>query len=205
MNVPVSSPSPVRRSYRRWVIAGLILLVAPVIIVAAGVWSVVTLNRDAAALRTQVMAASGSGWSTRVQLDAGWGLLTTARTVLRFVRHENIADARLALDAVRHASVGVYERERGTKQMDAVGLLVQTDAKMAARGWTRLVGVANARETVLVYTSNADVRSDKLDLCITVLNERELVVVSTRVDAGNLMKLVERHVPGGFRSKLAKL
>lgn len=205
MNAAVSSSSPVRRSYRRWIIAGLVLLVTPVIILAAGVWSVVTLNRDAALLRREVMAASGSNWSTRVQLDAGWGLLGTARTVLRFVQHENIDDARLALDAVRHASVGVYERRGRDMDMDPAGLLADTDAKMTKRGWTRLVGVANGRETVLVYTSDAHARGDKLDLCISVVTDRELVVVSTRVDAGTVMKLVERHAPGEFRSKLAKL
>lgn len=206
MNAPASPTStPARRSYSRWIIAGLLLLMAPVVIIGAGVWSVVTLSRDATVLRREVMTASGSEWSTRVQLDAGWFLLGSARTVLRFVQHENIDDARLALASVRHASVGVYERRGKHKDMNAAELMAQTDKEMAGRGWTRLVGVMNGKETVLVYVSDADREGDKLDLCISVVTDRELVVVSTRVEAGNLMKLVEKHAPEGFRSKLAKL
>jgi hypothetical protein len=206
MNAPTSpSPTPARRSYARWVVAGLLLLTAPVVILAAGVWSVVTLSRDAAALRREVMTASGSEWNTRVQLDAGWCILGAARTALRFVHHENIDDARLALASVRHASVGVYERRGPSRNLKGSALLEHTDKEMAKRGWTRLAAVTNARENVLVYSSDADPQGDKLDLCIAVVSERELVVVSTRVDAGNLLKLVERHTPGDLRSKLAKL
>jgi hypothetical protein len=206
MNTPASpAPAPAKRSYARWILAGLLLMMAPVVILGVGVWSVVTLSRDAAILRREVMTASGSEWSTRVQLDAGWFLLGTARTVLRFAHHENIEDARLALASVRHASVGVYERRGKHRDMNGAELMAQTDKEMSGRGWTRLIGVVNDRETVLVYASDANSQGDKLDLCISVVNDREMVVVSTRVEADNLMELVERHAPEEFRSKLAKL
>ena len=202
MNPAPATPSPARRSYGRWIIAGLILFIAPVIIVGAGIWSVVTLSRDAAALRREVMTASGSDWSTRVQLDAGWAILGTARSVLHFVKAENVDDARLALSAVRHASVGVYERRGRDRDMNSTELLASTDKVMHARGWSRLVGVLDGNKTVLLYTSDKQFKGDQIDLCITVLDGRQMVVVSTRVDAGPLMKLVERHAPERFCSKL---
>src|SRR5688500_9592878 len=101
MNPAPSTPSPARRSYGRCIIAGLLLLVAPVIIGGAVIWSVVTLSQDAAVLRREVMTASGSDRSTRVLLDAGWAILGTARSVLHFVDAKDVDDARLALSAVR--------------------------------------------------------------------------------------------------------
>jgi hypothetical protein len=202
MNPAPSIPSPARRSYARWITAGLVLLVAPVIIVGVGVLSVVTLSADAAALRREVMTASGSDWSTRIQLDAGWAILGTARSVLHLVEAENVDDARLALSAVRHASVGVYERRGHGQEMNSVELLAGTDKAMRSRGWSRLVSVVDGDKTVLIYTSDKGDNGDKIDLCLSVVDGREMVVVSTRVDAGPLMKLVERHAPEGFRSKL---
>lgn len=202
MNSAPLSPSPARRSYARWIIAGLILLVAPVIIVGAGVLSLLTLDRDAAVLRREVMTASGSDWHTKVQMSLGWGTLATARTVLRFVQHENIEDARLALKAVRSASVGVYERSNRDGPSDMNQMLVHTDKMMEQRGWSRLVGVVEGRQTVLIYTSNEDKWGDKIDLCLAVIDGKELVVVSTRVDAGVLAELVAKHAPGGLREKL---
>jgi hypothetical protein len=41
-----------------------------------------------------------------------------------------------------------------------------------------------------------------MDLCLAVIDGKELVVVSTRVDPEVLMKLVEKHALGDFGSKL---
>jgi hypothetical protein len=202
MNPAPSSPTPARRSYARWIIAGLILLVAPMVLVGVGVVSLLTLDRDAAALRREVMTATGSDWHTKVQMNVGWGTLGTVRTVLRFVKHKDIADARLALNAVRSASVGVYERRDAESDTDMQRMLVRTDKMMERRGWSRMVGVVDGRQTVLIYASEPETFGDKIDLCLAVIDGKELVVVSTRVDAGALTELVERHVPGGFREKL---
>ena len=202
MNPAPVTPSPARRSYARWIIAGLVILVAPMVLVAAGLFSLLTLDRDAAVLRREVMTATGSDWHTKVQMNLGWGTLGTARTVLRFIEHKDIADARLALQAVRSASVGVYERTNRDDDVDLDQMLVHTDKMMERRGWSRMVGVVEGRQTVLIYTSDVKMSSDKIDLCLAVVDGRELVVVSTRVDAAVLAELVEKHAPGGFREKL---
>jgi hypothetical protein len=105
------------------------------------------------------------------------------------------------LSAVRSASVGVYERNDSDRSVSSEKLFGHTDKLMRARGWTRLVGVAQGKQNVLIYTSDRS-RGDRMDLCLAVIDGKELVVVSTRVDAAELMKLVERHAPGDFKSKL---
>jgi len=205
MNPAPSSPAPARRSYARWIVAGLLLLFAPVVIIGVGVWSMLSLDRNAAALKREVMQATHSDWHTKVQMSVGCVTLGALRTGLRFVQHENIADARLALRAVRHASVGVYERDHRDDSADATALLAETDRTMQEHGWTRLVGVVEHGQQVLIYTSDKGVHGDRIDLCLAVVDGRELVVVSTQIDAGDLAELVNKHAPGGLHAKFAKL
>ncbi len=71
----------------------------------------------------------------------------------------------------------------------------------AGRGWTRLIGVIDGKQNVLIYTSDRG-SGDRIDLCLAVVDGKELVVVSTRVDADALAKLVAKHAPADFKSKL---
>ncbi|MDQ5977903.1 MAG: hypothetical protein QG602_875 [Verrucomicrobiota bacterium] len=208
MNSPAVSPATVKRERRllRWILLALVIMVTPVVVVGVGVVSMFRLSRDAALLKREVMAASDSKWNTKVQVNAGWCALATARTVLRFVEHEHQDEARLALSAVRRASVGVYERVGRAGELSTDRLVSEIDGKMRSRGWSRLVGVVERDETVLVYTSDDLDSGDLMELCVAVLDGADLVVVSTKVDAGKLVQLAEKHLPeGGFREKLAKL
>ena len=202
MNVPAASPKSQNR-LARWLLLGLLLLITPVIVVGVGVASMFRLSRDAAFLRREIVAATNSGWNTKVQITAGWCTLTAARTALRFVEKEHADDARLALAAVRSASVGVYERVGDAGEWSREQLFAETDRRMRARGWSRLVGVVDNDETVLVYGSD-DVGSDgRLNLCVAVVDGNEMVVVSTKVNADKLLELAGKHLPeGGFRQKL---
>jgi hypothetical protein len=200
---PSDSPAATtpRRSYGKWIAAGLVILVTPMLLLGVAAWSMMTLDSDAALLRREVMTATGSDWHTKVQMDVGSVTLGTIRTALRFVHHKDMDDARLALSAVRSASVGVYERSDSNRDVSTEKLFGRTDKLMRARGWTRLVGVAQGKQSVLVYTSDRD-HGDRMDLCLAVVDGKELVVVSTRVDAAELMKLVEKHAPGDFKGKI---
>jgi hypothetical protein len=82
-------------------------------------------------------------------------------------------------------------------------LFGRTDKKMQARGWTRLVGVHENNQTVLVYVADGMDTSGRMDLCVAVVEGDKLVIVSTNVDADALSKLAEMKMPpGGFRGKL---
>ncbi len=206
MNTPVPASVPVAKSERRlarWLLLGLLLLITPVVMVGIGVASLFRLNRDAAMLKREVMAASESDWNTKVQVSAGWCTLTAARAVLHFIDEKNVDDARLALAAVRHASVGVYE-QTGRGEWSRGQLVARTDERMRGRGWGRLAGITERDQAVLIYTKEDD-DGDRLQLCIAVVDDRELVIVSTKVDAEQLFRLAEKHMPeGGFRAKLAQ-
>lgn len=200
MNTTASS-SPVAPRRRRWpwIVA---LLLAPFVILAVGLASYVTLDRDASILRRQVMAATNSEWTTKVQVSVGRGTITTVRAGLSLVDQPEIEEARGALRAVKCASVGVYARSSDEVTWSSSALLADTDSVMSRRGWTRLVGVAGHKETVMVYVP-AKVKEDgPIDVAIAVVDGRELVVVSATIDADALGEFVERHAGDRFDGKL---
>ncbi len=203
MNPATPPASPARRHVGRWIALGLVLLLSPFVVLGVGAISMLTLDSDAAVLRREVMAATDANWHTKVQLDIGGITLGAVRTGLRFVHHEHMDEARLALHAVRSASVGVYERDSNEAGWSRAQLFTRTDEMMKQRGWTRLVGVADGRETVLIYTSDVSGTDSRIGLCLAVVDGQELVVVSTKVDAGVLAELAAKHMPkDGLREKL---
>jgi hypothetical protein len=188
-----------RRHVWRWVLLAAGLCLAPFLLLGAVAVSYLTLDSDVRTLRKHVMAATDAQWKTKVQMDVGSVTLDAIGLGLRFVKHKDIDEARLALSAVRHASVGVYERASASADWSREKLFAETDRAMERRGWTRLVGVADHKETVLIYVQNDAKDDEPLDLCLAVVDGRELVVVSTSVDPRALGELVERH--GGEEMK----
>jgi len=199
---PVPNATKPRRRVWRWVFLGLGLCLAPFVVLAILAASFLTLESDAAALRKHVMAATSNDWHTKVQMDVGSLTIAAIRTGLAFVHKEEMAEAKQALAAVRHASVGVYERDAGPADWSREQLFADTDRAMQKRGWTRLVGVADDKDTVLIYISPEASADKPIDLCLAVVNGRELVVVSTSIDAGKLADIVEKHAGADLKDRL---
>jgi hypothetical protein len=195
MNSVAQTPARRRRIWP-WVLG---FCLAPFVGVGIAAVSYLTLDHDARVLRREVMAASDARWHTKVQVSLGGITLGAVRTALAFVHHKDIADARLALRSVRDASVGVYDLTSAETDWSRDRLFVRTDEVMQDRGWTRLVGVADGRQTVLVYVSDKSGESDLIDVCLAVVDGRQLVVVSTTVDAVGLADLVAKHAGGDFK------
>ncbi len=169
---------------------GVALCLTPFVLLAMVAASFLTLPSEARVLRKHVMAAADSNWHTKVQVDVGSLSIAAVRTGLAFVHDKDVADAKLALAAVRHASVGVYMRDASEKGCSRERLFTETDQAMQKRGWSRLVGVADGKDNVLVYVSQDIAPDEPIDICVAVVNGQELVVVSTSIDAAKLTELV---------------
>ncbi len=201
MNPDPQSPAP-RRHIWRWVLLGAGLCLTPFLLLGLAAVSYLTLDRDVRVLRQYVMAASDAQWSTKAQVSVGRLTLGAIGQGLRFVHQPNIADARLALRAVRHASVGVYERTSGGTNGSRKQLFVETDRAMQERGWTRLIGVADKQESVLVYVQDDLDEDEPIEICVAVVNGREMVVASTTIDAVALGELVAKHAGDSVKRHL---
>lgn len=203
---PTPVPPAGRRHVWRWVAVGLALCLLPVVCVGILAASMLSLSREAAQLRNHVMTATDTNWHRKVQLSIGSMTLTALRTGMAFAHGKDVQDVRLALAAVRKASVGVYERSGRKGTWSNAELFADADKAMERRGWTRLVGVHDHDDTVMIYVPEDAGSGATMDLCLAVVNDGHMVVVSTSVNADALSELVARHckdLPGGHL-RLAK-
>jgi hypothetical protein len=182
------------------------LCLAPVLLLGIAAVSYLTIDRDVRVIREHVMAATGARWATRLQMNVGRLTLGAIGEGLRFSAIENVDTARLALDAVRGASVGIYAREANGGRIPLEKLFLATDRAMQNRGWTRLVGVAKSTEQVLVYVPSRPDERGPIDVCVAVVSGKELVVASARLNPEALQFLLAKHSGGGDdrRFRLAK-
>jgi hypothetical protein len=194
------SPSPRRRRRWPWILA---ILFSPFLLLAVMAASYLTLNRDAAVLRREVMAATEASWNTKIQLSAGRITFWVVRNCLALVPDKKIGEARAALNAVRSVSVGVYQPAGAKLAWSREQLFNETDRTMHDRGWSRLVGVADKRDHVLIYvpTGSDEVRC----ICLAVVNGRELVVVSVSIDPDALAELVTKYAGKDLKHSLTSL
>lgn len=199
---PVPETSAPHRQIWRWVLLGVGICLTPFLLLGLAAVSYLTLDRDVRVLRQHVMAATDANWSTKVQMSVGRLTLGVIGQGLRFVHQPNIDDARLALRAVKHASVGVYGRVSGGTDWSREQLFVETDRAMQKRGWTRLVGVADKQESVLVYVQDDLDESEPVEICVAVVNGKEMVVASTTIDAAALGELLAKHAGDDIKGRL---
>ncbi len=195
MNAPAPSP-PRRRQVWPWVVG---LLLTPFVALALLIASALRLNADATALRRTVMGAVDANWHTRVQITVPSALLSLVRTGIGFA-HEVPAEARSALRAVTSASVGVYEGGSTVTAEERARLIAAADQAMSRRGWTRIVGVVDHDDTVLIYLPAGSGRSKPSRVCLAVCHERGLVVVAARFRPDALADLIAYEMDRHHRS-----
>ncbi|HWA85353.1 MAG TPA: hypothetical protein VG710_03960 [Opitutus sp.] len=186
---PASSSEPRRHSIWRWLLIGMALCV---VLAAIAIVNLITLGRDAVALRKQVFAALDVPATTRVQVNVGPVLLTTVRTGLHFIKSAP-PEARQALAAVRAASVGVYALRAPVAAGKRAAMFAAADAVMNRRGWIRIVGVNDHEDTVLVYTPAKAEWGHTQRVCLAVCSGDELVVVAATANTDALAELAAQH------------
>jgi hypothetical protein len=172
------------------------LALTPLVVVGIVIVSAFRLDGDAVALRQQITTATGAHWRTKVQFSIPPAGVSLARAVAWFVR-DVPPQAREALWAVRSACVGVYEWNGTTGARHSGQLIADTDRVMARRGWTRMVGVVDGGDTVLIYLPDGSESGQPSRACLAVCSGQELVVVAGRFDAHTLARLVSREIGAG--------
>ncbi len=149
------------------------------------------MGRDAEALRDSLMNTAAAQWDKEVEIGVGAITLSLARAGLSFVDLD--ADARAALDAVRGAEVGVYRLQSGRRRLAPPAPPAAAEEPMTARGWDRLVIVLGRHELVAIYVPKEIKSPRHMKVCLAVLNEQELVVVSAESNLEPLLEMASRH------------
>ena len=107
-------------------------------------------------------------------------------------------EARTALRALEGAEVGVYERSAGGGMGSRSTMVAAADRAMAARGWERVVGVAERQQMVLVYVPRNLPTWGRAQVCVAVVSERELVVALARAKLKPLLELAQEACSQAF-------
>lgn len=186
------SASPPRRHPWRWLLLGSL---AFLLLAAGGAYQLLALHGGAAALRREVLQDTGDS-ITRVQLSLEGPVLSLLRFGLSFASLP--ADARDALQSVRRVSVGVYATEG---EPPRATVIQRTDTAMARRGYTRLVGVADGEDTVLVYAPE-DAGEGEIEVCVAACERGHVVIASVQLDAEPLATLVQRNLTKATTGRL---
>lgn len=186
MNPSASPASPPRRWKRilRWI--GILTAGSFAVLVSAAVYTF-TLDGDARALRHSITDSLGAKIESTIEVHAGESLISATRLGLRWC-HDVPDQARVALAALRSASVGVYH-VRKPSPAERADVLVRAQAAMQRNGWTRVVGVNDHDTTVLVYAPSVMRSSGTQRLCVAVIDDDKLIVVSARGDVAKLAEL----------------
>jgi hypothetical protein len=166
------------------VLAAVLLL--PVLCIV-GVTSYFRLGSETTALRESLMSSVTGSWHKTIALNVGWFTTTLVRAGAGWFSLP--AEPRAALAAVHGAEVGVYELDQDAGQIDHARVLRQADKAMAARGWERVVGVAQERNLVAIYLPRRGFSLKNVKCCLLVFQGRELVVASVRGNPKPLLQL----------------
>jgi len=189
-----------RRQGVRWgyVVTGAVVFIC--VWAAVSVIGFFQLGSDTSALRESVMAGVGGSWEKKIAVHAGF--LTTGFIRIGSKALKLKAEPRAAIESLRGAEVGVYSLRERPASVDNGFILARADKAMSARGWERIVGVSNDGKLVAVFCPQRSGSGGMLKLCVLVLDERNLVVVSGKGEMGPLFELAMKRI--GREKKLAE-
>jgi len=139
------------------------------------------------ALRDCVLAEAGEGWAAEVELGVGPLTFGLARNGSRFLELPD--EVRTLLGSMRAADVGVYRYYGVERPKSGSELLRAADRGLSQGGWERMIAVLDGRETVGLYVPDQLDPGGQLRLCVLVVSESELVIVSARGKPEPLIQL----------------
>ena len=168
---------------------------------ALGVASYFHLSSDTRALRNELTRASGAEWRKQIGLNIGNMTLGVVRGGVLFTKLD--PEAKTALQAVRGVEVGVYELDSTSIPPDRAAMLNAADKAMSSRGWERVVGVLDGDDMVGVFMPTKIASPSQMKCCVVVLDGKQLVLVSARVNPQPLVELIQNK--SDWRTKIHSL
>jgi hypothetical protein len=157
-----------------------------------GITGYFRLSSETAALSASLRETVPGTWHKKIVVNIGGFTMAVVRHGLRFVQLE--AEPRAAIEALRGAEVGIYDFKQQNAGVPDASVLLATDKAMAARGWERIVGVAEKEDLVAVYMPRKGFSSRKMKCCVMVLHGATLVVASARGNVEPLLAIARDHL-----------
>jgi len=133
-------------------------------------------------------------WNKQFAVNVGGFTLGLVRIGSRFFNVP--AEPKAALESLRGAEAGVYRLRDAPSALDYRALLTVADKSMTRRGWERIVGVTERGQFVAVYMPRKAGTLTRVEFCVVVLDDGQLVVASGRGNPEPLIELATRRLDG---------
>src|SRR5258708_1419186 len=171
-----------------------------IVLCAVGISSFFRLSAGPAALLDSMLGGTPGDWKKKFALNAG-GLTTgLVRFGLSFAHLK--PEAWAAVNSLRGVEVGIYNPAHLPGSFDSASVIAKADKEMAARGWTRAVGVCHEHELVTIYFPRQKSSASGVKCCVMVFDGRQLVVASVRGNFEPLMGILHQRLEGAMNQHL---
>jgi hypothetical protein len=143
------------------------------------------VGSETAALRDAALDSGFGRADEKIEVGVGFFTVGLARLASKYV--DLPPEARTAIGSLKQAECAVYEVHDRRGSLSSV--LMEADRAMDSRGCERLVGVIQHNQLVAVYVPRDMDSARNVKASVIVLDRRQLVCVTARADASDLMQL----------------
>lgn len=143
------------------------------------------VSSDTRALRDAALESGFARADEKIEFGVGFFTVGLARLATHYI--DIPPEARTALSSLKQAECAVYEVHQPRESLAAI--LLEADKAMETRGCERLVGVIQKRQLVAVYVPRDMKSARDVQASILVLDGKQLVCVTARADARDLVQL----------------
>ena len=143
------------------------------------------VGSDTAALRDAALDSGFARADQKIEVGVGFFTVGLARLASKYV--DIPPEARTAIASLKQAECAVYEVRDRRGSLSSV--LTEADHAMQSRGCERLVGVIQKNQLVAIYVPRDMDSAHDVKASVLVLDRRQLVCVTARADARDLMQL----------------
>ncbi|HWQ93802.1 MAG TPA: hypothetical protein VN673_19220 [Clostridia bacterium] len=149
------------------------------------------LGSDVRALRDSTFSVLQTQPRKTLDFNVGWLTTSAVRAGAGLVQMP--PEVRAAIHTVHRVEAGHYTLP-GSVAIKPARILTAGDKAMLKRGWSRAVTVVEGSTLVAVYVSDRAAARNKIQCCVLVLHERDLVVASAQADPAPLLALAAEKV-----------
>ena len=143
------------------------------------------VSSETQALRDAALDSGFASADEKIEFGVGFFTVGLAKLATHYI--DIPPEARTALSSLKQAECAVYEVHQRRESLASI--LMEADKAMESHGCERLVGVIQERQLVAVYVPRDMKSAHDVKASVLVLDGKQLVCVTARADARDLVQL----------------
>jgi len=143
------------------------------------------VSSETRALRDAALDSGFARAEEKIEFGVGFFTVGLAKLATHYI--DIPPEARTALSSLKQAECAIYQVQQRRESLASI--LMEADKAMESRGCERLVGVIQKRQLVAVYVPRDMNSAQDLKASVLVLDGKQLVCVTARANASDLLRL----------------